>query len=469
MRILTLESSTSSAKAMLYCLETGKIESITEAYLPECAGEEGLRPDVVFVQTAAVGKRLCAGRPVDLIVLSGVWHSVFLTDRAMKPITNVYSWTTTMAADVCAAKRQDAAYARWYYQKTGCMVNATYPSFKLMQLKNLGYRLSDCMIFGQGSYNTYRLCGERVVTDCMASGTGLLNIHTKRYDEEILADIGITQEQLCAVVPYHQTSPLTRAGAEALGLTAGIPVVAACSDGGLNQVGIGALGEGILSFSVGTSAAIRLTTNRPVLPENPSTWCYLSPLSWMSGAATAGACSCTSWFKENVADASYEELEAICARSGTTPIFLPFLFGERCPGWDENRQGAFVQLKPEHTKYDMYRAVMEGTLFNIYHCYKILRKLNGDIHPKIVLSGGIARSRLWMQICADVFGSPMEIPENEQSSLLGGVILGLLLLGKTEMIPGFFAGNRIVRPDMQRHALYQEKFAQYLYWYDKMK
>lgn len=72
------------------------------------------------------------------------------------------------------------------------------------------------------------------------------------------------------------------------------------SDGGLNQVGAGAVADGVMTFSVGTSGAIRLTTSKPVLSKEPSTWCYMSPKNWLSGAATNGCCNCLDWFKEQV-------------------------------------------------------------------------------------------------------------------------------------------------------------------------
>ena len=90
------------------------------------------------------------------------------------------------------------------------------------------------------------------------------------------------------MIDYKHTYPLTAEAAAALGVKPGIPVVPTSSDGGLNQVGVGASVEGVMTFSVGTSGAIRLTTAQPVLPDQPSTWCYMSPKAWLSRAATNG-------------------------------------------------------------------------------------------------------------------------------------------------------------------------------------
>lgn len=469
MQILVLESSTTSAKAMLFSTESQEIELLTKEYLPENRDADSQDAEGVFLQTAMLGKQVSAGRKVDCIALSGVWHSVVLCDKNMKPQTRVLSWDNTKAADLCNRIRNNKEETKEYYKKTGCMVNAIYPAFKLMYLKEQGYKLEDYFIFGQGSYNTYRLTGKRIVTDCMASGSGLLNIHSKKYDKDILKQIGISENQLCNLVTYKDMASLSEEGAALLGLEAGIPVIPACSDGGLNQVGVGALSEGVMTFSVGTSAAIRLSTAKPIIPDEPSTWCYLSPVMWLSGAATSGACNCIDWMKDNFFDESYEEIEKISNGIEDNPVFLPFLFGERCPGWQDEKSGAFLGLKPQHTKAALYLAVQEGILFNVYQCYKVLCELNGT-PCKIILSGGILKSKYWTQMCVDIFGIEMEVPTVDQSSLMGAVVLATEQLGVITDAKDFpFEKGRIIKPNPEKAQYYADKFKKYMFWYDRMK
>ena len=157
--------------------------------------------------------------------------------------------------------------------------------FKLLYLREQGACLKDYYILGQGSYITFRLTGHRAVSDCMASGSGLMNIHSRRYDAALLDTLDVDEECLSPIHHYTETLPLDAEGAALLGLRPGIPVIPVCSDGGLNQIAIGGYRMGAMSFSVGTSAAIRLSTQKPVLPDHPATWCYLSPVGYMSGAA----------------------------------------------------------------------------------------------------------------------------------------------------------------------------------------
>ena len=468
MRILSLESSTTSAKAMLYDTETGETLLESAPYPAEINHPDGTQDaKAIFDLTVQAARRVCQGAKADIVALVTAWHSVMLCDAQCRPVTRLYSWASTHASDICATMRRDADFVHRYYQKTGCMVNAMYPFFKLLYLRKQGYDLRGYRIMGQGSYNTFRLTGQLAASDCMISGSGMMNLVERRYDAELLAQLGISEDALCRIVHYDETLPLSDEGARLLGLDPGTPVIAACADGGMNQIAIGGYRRGIMSFSVGTSAAIRLTVDAPRLPEHPSTWCYLSPTSYLSGAATSGACNCVSWFKDNyMPNVGYDELEKDYRFDRNTPTFLPFLFGERCPGWEGLRRGGFVHLSAEHTPADCYQSICEGVLFNAYQCYLKLRELNAS-DPTIVLSGGILNSPAWTQMCADIFDHEMQIPENPQSSLWGGVVLAVQICRGDDAADALIGSFRVVRPDAARHAVYMKKYRRYLDAYDQ--
>ena len=469
MLILVLEASTTSAKAMLYNSDTHESKVLVKTYGKMYDDVTIHKAEQVFMEMAALGKELAQWQDVSVVSLSGTWHSILLCDKNMTPKTPVYLWSHTGAADICRGLRGDAAFVDSYYHKTGCMVNAIYPAYKTLMLKEMGYDLGSYYIMGQGSYNTYRLTGRRVITECLASGTGLLNIHEKKVDRSILDEIGIEEGQLSELVPYSETIPLSDEGAALLGVKAGIPVIPCNSDGGLNQVGVGALEEGVMTFSVGTSGAMRLTTPQALIPDVPSTWCYLSPKSWLSGAATSGCCNCIDWFMNSLLETrgSYVELDGELDAGADTPVFLPFLFGERCPGWDDERRGGFSDITPQMGRRDLYRGVQEGVLYNLYQCYQHLVKLNGK-PKKIKLSGGILHSQNWTQMCADIFQEEMEIDKEKQGSLIGGAVLAMELLGVIGDAKDYRpeACERI-KPDFQNAQLYAKKYRRYLDVYNE--
>lgn len=469
MLILVLESSTASAKAMIYDTKNDSFEVKALPYLGNYEDVRLHRAALVFEQTASLGRELACGRKIDMIALSSTWHNVFLADKDMTPLTPVETWAYTEAAPVCKRLRQDPEYVRNFYRRTGCMVHAIYPAFKLMYLKERGYRLTDCRISEQGSYNCYRLTGKHVITRCSASGTGLLNLYTGDFDPEILSQIGITEELLPELVDSSVHYPLTKEGARLLGLTPGIPVLPSNADGGLNQVGVGAVAEGVMTFSVGTSGAIRLTTKEPLVPKNPSVWCYRSPKAYLSGAATNGCCNCIDWFRSKMfpSPMSYRDIEREIKDKDTTPVFLPFLFGERCPGWNDEGAGTFLEIKPYHTVFDMYRAVQEGVLFNLYQCYLSLTSLNG-LPNKIKFSGGILHSPEWSQMCADIFQADLEVDSVEHGSMMGAAVLAMESLGVIEDARDFAPPPvRILKPNPLKADFYREKYARYAKCYEK--
>ena len=117
----------------------------------------------------------------------------------------------------------------------------------------------------------------------------------------------------------------------------------------------------------------------------------------------------------------------------------------------------------------MYRGVQQGILFNLYHCYRLLTEVAGE-PEKIKLSGGILHSRVWTQMCADIFGKEMEIDQSKQSSLMGAVILAREIIGDLKDISDYEPSVKTtVRPDMARNERYRKQFERYLQMYRSME
>jgi gluconokinase len=303
----------------------------------------------------------------------------------------------------------------------------------------------------------------------MASGTGLFDIHKKEYHQDLLKNLEIdSKTQLGELVDYESTSPLSEKGAQLLGLPSGIPVVPCHPDGALNQLGSSATEKGIMTLSVGTSGAMRLTTDKPILNFEQGNWCYYGATkSWLSGAATSGCCNCVDYYKQLLFSdtVSYKEIEDNLKEDKmNVPIFLPFLFGERCPGWDDGKNASFLDCTPENTTRDYYHAVLEGVLFNLYQCFDNLRTV--ETIKTIKLSGGILQSKTWKQMCADIFGIEIEEDRVKQCSLFGGAKLAASVLDTH--IPEHTSHNKIL-PNMEMHTMYMKKYARYSYWYNNTK
>nr|WP_122012938.1 FGGY-family carbohydrate kinase [Maliibacterium massiliense] len=471
MAILIMEASTSSAKAMVYDAARGVQRVVTEAYpasVSDVATHDALG---VFDAMMAAGKACAQGYAIDCVSLGGTWHSMVMLDEAMQPTTRCLTWAYTGAAATAAKLRQDEALTAELYGRTGCMVHTIYPAYKYLSLKARDALGGGRYVAGQSDYNFYRLTGNWWVSHSMASGTALLNTHSLAWDEKMLALTGLTPDCLPQLVTHEQTAPLLADMAARLGVPAGIPVVSPHPDGALNQVGAGAMAPRVMTLSVGTSAALRMAFDRPVLPAKPGgTWCYVGPGKWLCGAATSGATNCVDWFVKTLLGKQYsfDELEQMARDvQGDYPVFTPFLYGERCPGWRDDALGAFDALSGAYGPGHMYRALLEGILMNVYHCYTMLTEV-GETPAHIRVSGGILKNAFWTQMLADILQCDIECADMEQASMLGSAALGLHVVGQLDDLGAFDPGkNTVVHPNPAMKEHYQKRFARYLVTYNK--
>ncbi len=468
MKLLALEASTTSAKAMLYDPKSGQSRVLTQEYGK--LNKESVRmADVMLEKTLAVGRRLAAGEEIGAISLGVTWHSLMLCDREMRPVTPPCLWNHMGAAEICREIRKKEEEVERFYRKTGCMVHAMYPAFKVEYFREQGLPVETSYLVNMGTYFTWMLTGKRISTLCLASGSGFLNLVSGSYDEKILKEYGIEKWQMSPLVQEGEILRLSKEAAKLLGIEEGVPVIPAEADGGLNQIGAGASGYGWATLSVGTSSAIRVSVKNPVLSGTRDFWCYRSPAGYLAGAAANG-CNCTDWAREQLFQnsLSYSEIEKRAERKEDGPIFMPFLFGERCPGWQDKRRASFSGFLSEHTAYDLYRAVQEGVIFNIYQCYRALMEAGVKVE-KIMLSGGILRSELWTQMCADIFQRELYLSNvTEQASLIGGIVLAMKEVGMIEKPEDFKAKiTGVIRPDKDSRLFYERKYIKYLEAYGK--
>jgi len=469
MRILALESSTTSAKALLYDTETATVTTESERFEFSSGDAAARDADEAAAQVFALGRKHLAGSTVDLVTLCSTWHGVTLQSAEGKSLTPVFLWSYLGAEGIEAELRKDADFVRWFYGRTGCMVSAIYPAFKLKLLAGQGVDTSSGIVMDDGSVMFQRLTGKFATTASLASGTGLLNTHDVTWDAEIPDRLGIGPLHYPELIPSREHAPLTQWGADALGLPVGTPVLAPGPDGGFNQVGDGAIKPGIMTFSMGTSGAMRLVASAPKISQHQSTWCYRSPDGWLSGAATNGCTNTVDWVRDNVLGhldfAKIEEQLRPGPRD--VPTFLPFHFGERCPGWNAHRRGGFVGLEPNHDAMDLYQAVLQGVLFNLRQCYDELMILN-ERPSHIRLSGGVLSSPFWTQMAADIIGADLDLSAQQNQSGIGAIRLGLMAFDQDPEGPGISsAAIGVVHPNSEMAGYYDERYAEYVKAYEQ--
>lgn len=404
------------------------------------------------------------------IALCTYLHAVVAQDRAGRCLTPAITW-----ADGRSAPQVDAVRERgdWQdlYARTGCPPHPMYPLYKLMWL----HRHRPDVTAAAARYASIKdllvehWTGEWVVDYGIASGSALFNLHALDWDPGALALAQVDRRQLPALVPTTQRLPLAPAAAERLGLRPGTPVVVGAGDGVLSSLGTGGIEPGVLVAMVGTSGALRARVNRPLADPKARVWCYyLDRDAWILGGSLNNGGIVLRWVRDQLygPDTPYE---AVVAEAAQAPpgsgglVFLPFLAGERSPGFNARARGVWFGLGLEHGRPHLVRSALEAVAYRLYSVLQPLEELAGPAR-EIRASGGFAHSSLWLQICADVFGRTVTVPAQTEGSALGAFVLGAVALG---LVPGLDAVHRYIRmdrrldPDPRHRDTYQALYGIY--------
>ncbi|MBP1757484.1 MAG: Gluconokinase [Firmicutes bacterium] len=455
MNVLVLEASTTSAKAMVYSSD-GEILRLEVAPFSAEVSEVTQQDTVgVYDQLIQVGRKAAAGYEIAAIGLVGIWHSLLFT-RFKRPLIKALTWANTNVPVTASEYRNNPKLAEIHYRLSGCIPHASYPLYKLISLnkqRNLAATFNNKVllslydprveIFGISDFIFYQLTGVFGTSPNMASGTSLLNVKTRQWDGLLLSRTGYRLDQLPTLYHHSQSFPLTEKAAAELGIQAGIPVTLPFADGCMNQLGANAFVPGIMTMSVGTSCAIRTIAERlPKFPVEAGLWCYQGLDNYLVGAATSGGTNCVEWFRNLFApDMSLKALDASVDIAHKRPVFLPFIYGERAPGWQAYSRGGFfadgifldsdsledeVKRNALVARYGipaLYTSVLEGILMTVLQCFK---QLTAVVYTHTInLSGGILYSPVWRQMAADILQRELAMPSSEQASTLGGARMAL--------------------------------------------
>lgn len=283
-------------------------------------------------------------------------------------------------------------------------------------------------------YVRYRLTG-RLATDVAdASGTLLFDVARRRWSEEMLHALDLDAALLPEAFEGPQVTGAVSPEAAALtGLTAGTPVVAGGGDQAAGAVGMGIVRPGAVSATIGTSGVVFAATDRPALDPKGRvhTFCHAVPGRWHVMGVTQAAGLSLRWFRDRFGagpDDGRDPYARLTDEAANVPagsdgvLWAPYLMGERTPHLDPDARAALVGLSAAHHRGHIIRAMLEGVTFSLQDSFTILREMDVPVSG-IRLGGGGARSPLWRQIQADVYGQPVQTVAAEEGAAYGAALL----------------------------------------------
>ena len=360
-------------------------------------------------------------------------HSVMPVRDDGTPLSPAMTWADNRAIAEASALRRRTDHAA-IYQRTGCPLQWQYHAAKLTWLRtHAAEAFANANHFAAiKDWIIHRLTGRWVTDVCIASSTGLLDLHRRTWDAESLELAGIEASRLPALLePDDEAGRVHASAAAETGLPLELPVYPGGSDGGMAIIGASADEPGRVVMTVGTSGAVRITTELPRLDPKERTWCYaLTCRRFFAGGAINNGGLAVEWLRATCygdlsAKAGFARLfaDAATVEPGAEGLlFLPYLTGERSPHWRADLRAGFVGLTARHTRAHLARAVLEAVAFCLADVWQALAINPAEIHS-VQLTGGIVRSPLWCQIVADVLGVPLHLSDAADASAVGAALI----------------------------------------------
>ncbi len=428
--------------------------------------------------------RDAAVRPaaVATLGLAAQVDSLVAVDAEAEPLQPAIIWLDRRAADQTQAIREslDPDEIR---RITGLNTDASHVAPKILWLRehapNVYGRTAALLL--PGSSLVAWMTGERVTDHANASSTLLYDITTGDWSPRMLDATGIDVRMLGTIAAAAEVvGPLRRPAAEALGLTIATRVVTGTGDEHGACLGAGGIRPGVVVDIAGTAEPVCVAATSAIIDHTGlvETHGHADPRVWLvenPGFVSGGS---VSWFREAIGGgASPTELD-LEASTGTTPgsdgvTFLPTLSGATTPRWNDRARGVYSGLSLNHGRAHLFRALLEGCTFAVRDIVDRLDAL-GLAGEEIRVVGGGARSRLWLQMKADVMGRPVRVLATTEATALGAAMLAGVGAGifrdideavdrLTTLEPAVF------EPDPANHAAYDEAYGRYRRLFDAVE
>lgn len=330
-------------------------------------------------------------------------------------------------------------------------------------------------------YIRYRLSGRINCDISDASSTLAFSVKNRCWCCELIRRLELKETLFPPVVfSTDIVGTVSKKAAEETGFSVNTKVVAGGADAAMQLLGNGMIEEGTIVCNIGTASQIVAFSGQPVYDPQMrmQTWCHAFPNAWyIQGGALNGG-STLSWLRAK-AMKSKTEFSVLAEEAGKIPagseglFFLPYLAGERTPFQNPDAKGVFFGLSMKHEQAHLVRAVMEGVVFNLYECMKIMDSIEIK-RDRLIAAGGGAKAQTWRQIQADVFNMPVYTTNSTEEACTGAIITAAVGTGAYASIEEACRAMVSVKdtpimPITEHISYYQERQQRFIELYEHVK
>jgi gluconokinase len=469
--ILSIDVGTTSVRAMLFDRKARDVRGTADsAETPLVTTPDGgatldperlleLTLDVIDRTLNAASREMGVRARVDGVAISTFWHSFLGVDARNRPTTPLLVWADSRASAEMLELRSRLD-ERAVHARTGCLLHWSYWPAKLLWLRksmpDAYARTARWVSFGE--FLHLKLLDRAVCGVSMASGTGLLHQNAQQWDAEMLATLDLDANRLLPLTgqgeAVGQLRPAYARRWPALRDAWWFPSV---GDGAVSNVGSGCVTRDRMALMVGTSAALRVAW-RGERTEIPwGAWCYrIDENRFVLGCADSNGGNLFQWLGETLRLPAARKTERLLSEMTADAhglTVLPFIAGERGPGYAAHARAAALGLSQSTRPIEVLRAGLEAVALRFALMYGIVTSVLPPPKQAVATGGALQKSPAWAQIVADALGRPLVASGEREASSRGAALLALERLGAVENVettPAAFRGT--YEPDNEAHA-----------------
>jgi xylulokinase len=475
--LIGIDLGTSSVKAILMDSEGIVLSQAQKSYqidVPKM-GQAEQSPELWWSSTVCVLRGILEQEKIDpsLIVgigFSGQMHGLVMVDEQGVVVRPAIIWSDQRSK----SQVERINHLIQEEKATGKMLNAVSTGFAVASLLWVkenepdNYKKTDKILLPK-DYIRFRLTGELAVEATDASSTLAFNVAERKWAGFLMDKLDIREDLFPSCFePFDIAGEVTDPASKETGLPKGIPVVFGGGDQFMQAVGNGLVYPGMVSANIGTGGQIAAMTDQPLYDSKlrTNTFCHIKPNTWnIQGSSLTSGLS-LEWLKTNILNEkdfeTLEEMAASVAPGSEGLIFLPYLTGERTPHLNPSAKGIFFGLTLGHRSEHLVRAVMEGVAFSLKDSLEIMESLGVEAE-KVIASGGGAKSKLWLQIQADIFSKPIYTTQTKEEASVGaaitaGVGIGLYPSVEEACEKLISTHSEVMEPIKENSSLYAKRY-----------
>jgi len=432
------------------------------------------------------------GKEVYGIGVTGQMLGSTLLDKDNNTIGNCIMWLDQRAVSEVEWLKSTAGM-EFLLEKTSNIPLTGYWAPKLMWIKKHQPKLFEqvAQVIFPKDFIKFKLSGEISLDVTDASGSYLFDVANRKWSDEMFELCGLPREIVSDNVLESQdvAGYLKRDVAEELGLSPGIPVVGGAGDQPACGLGSGVYKEGIVSATIGTSGVVYAAANKAIPDVNHAaalSFCHSVPGTWCLFGCTLAAGGSFKWLRDTIfadkRDAMKKEgkdvftlmtdlaAEAPVGCEGL--VFLPYLNGERTPYPDPYAKGVFFGLSYRHGLSEITRSVMEGVTFSLRDTIELLRAADVSV-SEVRASGGGAKSKLWLQMQADIYNASIVTTNVSETGCVGAAMLAMIgskhFKDAEEACSNIIKPISVTKPNTKHVEMYEDYYQTYRGLYGTLK